>query len=65
MSEREEAYRAGKEAREGFAHRAARTSRSSAESVTRMVNAAVYRYEHQAPDLEESDEATSESDAAQ
>lgn len=50
MSEREEAYRAAKEAREGFVQRAVRGSRSSAASVTRMVNAAVYRYEHQVPE---------------
>ncbi|HEY7596113.1 MAG TPA: hypothetical protein VH969_23420 [Actinophytocola sp.] len=45
MSEREEAYRAGKEARTEFVQRATRASRSSADSVTRLVNAAVYRYE--------------------
>lgn len=58
MTEREEAYRAGNEARAGFAQRARTASRSSEDTVTRMVNAAVYRYEHErqdpAPDAAES-----------
>ncbi len=47
MSEREEGYRAEQEARAGYARRAAGSSHTGVDAVTRLVNAAVYRDEHQ------------------
>lgn len=40
----------GEQAPSEFVQRAVRGSRSSAGSATRMVNAAVYRYEHEVPE---------------
>lgn len=50
MSEREEVYRAAREARAGFVDRTRRGMGSGTDAVTRMVDAAVYRYEHRVPD---------------
>ena len=47
MSDREEVYRAGSEARRDFAHRATRGSGAGTDAMTRLVNAAFYRYEHE------------------
>jgi hypothetical protein len=64
MNEREEGYRAGREARAGFVGRSAKASRPGADAVTRMVDAAVYRYEHEMHDHIEPtpDESTSDED---
>ena len=47
MSDREEAYRAGTEARSGYVQRTTRWAHSGADAVTRLVDAAVYRYERE------------------
>ena len=60
MNEREEGYRAGREARAGFVGRSARASRPGADAVTRMVDAAVYRYEHETHIEPVPDESTSD-----
>ena len=67
MSDREEVYRAGSEARRDFAHRARRGSRAGTDAMTRLVNAAFYRYEHEkqaeAADGHEDPESTEDGDA--
>jgi hypothetical protein len=64
MSDREEVYRAGSEARRDFAHRATRGSRAGTDAMTRLVNAAFYRYEHEKQtEAAEEPESTEDGDA--